>query len=48
MYRGLLSAHASVLPVASDAALRVICLPIYPDLHDSEIDLIIRQLACPL
>ena len=32
MYRGLPSAHRDNLPVASAAALQVLCLPIYPDL----------------
>ncbi|MDQ2947231.1 MAG: DegT/DnrJ/EryC1/StrS family aminotransferase, partial [Acidobacteriota bacterium] len=32
MYRGLTSAGRSNLPVAYNAAARVICLPIYPDL----------------
>lgn len=34
MYRGLPSAAVSNLPVASDTAAHVICLPIYPDLSD--------------
>lgn len=36
MYRGLSSAHRSNLPIAAEAASRVLCLPIYPAL--SEID----------
>jgi dTDP-4-amino-4,6-dideoxygalactose transaminase len=36
MYRGLPSARRSNLPVASDAADRVLCLPIYPRLLDEE------------
>jgi dTDP-4-amino-4,6-dideoxygalactose transaminase len=32
MYRGLSSSGPSNLPVATDAASRVLCLPIYPDL----------------
>ena len=32
MYRGLPSAHRDNLPVASAAALQILCLPIYPDL----------------
>ena len=43
MYRGLPSAQASDLPVASDAAARVICLPIYPDLQDADQDRVIGQ-----
>jgi dTDP-4-amino-4,6-dideoxygalactose transaminase len=37
MYRGLASARADNLPVAMDAARRVLCLPIYPDLSDDEL-----------
>ena len=37
MYRGLPSAQAGGLPVASEAAARVICLPIYPDLDDANL-----------
>jgi dTDP-4-amino-4,6-dideoxygalactose transaminase len=33
MYRGLPSAHRDNLPVASAAALKVMCLPIYPTLQ---------------
>ena len=32
MYRGLASAHAGNLPVAKNAAEKIICLPIYPEL----------------
>lgn len=46
MYRGLNSAQRDNLPVASDISLRVLCLPIYPDLelHELEniIDIIVR------
>ncbi|MDP2829656.1 MAG: DegT/DnrJ/EryC1/StrS family aminotransferase [Sulfuricellaceae bacterium] len=38
MYRGLPSAHRDNLPVATAAALQVLCLPIYPDLDMSVID----------
>ncbi len=37
MYRGLPSAHRDNLPVASAAAQKVLCLPIYPDLDDAQI-----------
>jgi dTDP-4-amino-4,6-dideoxygalactose transaminase len=37
MYRALPSARADNLPVAMDAARRVLCLPIYPDLTDDEL-----------
>jgi dTDP-4-amino-4,6-dideoxygalactose transaminase len=36
MYRGLPSANQNNLPVATDAALKVLCLPIYPDLTPDE------------
>lgn len=38
MYRGMPSAHRENLPVATDAALKVLCLPIYPGLtqYDQE------------
>ncbi|ESQ14392.1 MAG TPA: DegT/DnrJ/EryC1/StrS family aminotransferase [Chromatiaceae bacterium] len=42
MYRGLPSAQASDLPVASDAAARVICLPIYPNLQANDQDRVIE------
>lgn len=35
MYRGLPSAHRENLPVATQAAQQVLCLPIYPDLDMS-------------
>jgi len=36
MYRGLPSSAPSNLPVAADAAQRVLCLPIYPSLQSAE------------
>ena len=36
MYRGLASAHRSNLPVATDIASKVLCLPIYPSLLRDE------------
>ncbi|RQH06069.1 dTDP-4-amino-4,6-dideoxy-D-glucose aminotransferase VioA [Paraburkholderia dinghuensis] len=36
MYRGLASAQRSNLPVASEVALKVLCLPIYPELRDED------------
>ena len=44
MYRGLPSAQSTDLPVAADAAERVICLPIYPELHKADQVRIIEQL----
>jgi dTDP-4-amino-4,6-dideoxygalactose transaminase len=38
MYRGLPSAHRENLPVATSAALQVLCLPIYPDLEMEVVD----------
>jgi dTDP-4-amino-4,6-dideoxygalactose transaminase len=43
MYRGMPSARRENLPVASATALKVLCLPIYPNLTDAEID---RVLGC--
>lgn len=45
MYRGLASAHRDNLPVATAAALKVLCLPIYPDLNTSVVDKICRFIA---
>ena len=45
MYRNLLSAAKANLPVAHDIASRVICLPIYPDLTDVQVDAIIDFLG---
>ena len=45
MYRGLLSASRSNLPVASKAASEVICLPIYPDLSNEQVDYIIQVIV---
>lgn len=44
MYRGLPSARSSDLWVATDAATRVICLPIYPALEDAHQERIIELL----
>ena len=45
LYRDLPSAARSNLPVASKAASEVICLPIYPDLSDAQVDSVIQALA---
>ena len=37
MYRGLPSANRENLPVATDTARKVLCLPIYPRLSDEEV-----------
>ena len=44
MYRGLLSAHPDNLPVATRAALQVLCLPIYPNLGDEEVQRVLSVL----
>lgn len=41
MYRGLPSAMRDNLPVASDAALKVLCLPIYPALTENDLQRIV-------
>lgn len=45
MYRGLPSAARTLLPVASNAADRVLCLPIYPNLSDDDQARIILSIA---
>jgi dTDP-4-amino-4,6-dideoxygalactose transaminase len=45
MYRSLPSADSKNLPVATAAALQVLCLPIYPELELSVIDEITRFIA---
>lgn len=45
MYRGLPSAHPENLPVATCIATQVICLPIYPDLTDAEVETISALIA---
>lgn len=41
MYRGLPSSHRDNLPMATDAAYKVLCLPIYPDIDDNDLSRII-------
>lgn len=43
-YRGLESAAASNLPVAAKMADQVICLPIYADLSDADVERVIRTI----
>ena len=45
MYRGMPSAHRENLPVASAAAQKVICLPIYPNLTPEQLNLIVQVIA---
>jgi dTDP-4-amino-4,6-dideoxygalactose transaminase len=40
MYRNMPSAHPNNLPVAKDAARKVLCLPIYPALTMDEVNLV--------
>jgi len=47
MYSSLHSAHRENLPVANDAALQILCLPIYPDLEMSVVEEITRFIAEP-
>ena len=41
MYRGMPSAHKENLPMATIAAQKILCLPIYPKLTDSDLNRII-------
>lgn len=45
LYAGLPSAAPDRLPVANDAAARVLCLPIYPDLSVDEQDRVIEAIV---
>jgi dTDP-4-amino-4,6-dideoxygalactose transaminase len=45
MYRGMPSAAHSNLPVAKRVADQVICLPIYPDLSDEQINFISQLIS---
>ena len=45
MYRGLPSAHPANLPVATAVAQQVLCLPIYPDLTDEQIERVIALIT---
>jgi dTDP-4-amino-4,6-dideoxygalactose transaminase len=45
VYRGLPSASRSNLPVAADAADRVLCLPIYPALADADVERVADLIA---
>ena len=40
MYKGLPSAQPHLLPVARRMASQILCLPIYPDLSDAEVETI--------
>ncbi|MDG0026881.1 DegT/DnrJ/EryC1/StrS family aminotransferase [Trinickia sp. Y13] len=45
MYRGLPSASRDNLPVATEAALKVLCLPLYPALRDEQVERIAAIVA---
>jgi dTDP-4-amino-4,6-dideoxygalactose transaminase len=45
MYRGIPSAKRDNLPVATDVANKVLCLPIYPDLLDTQVIEIAKLIA---
>lgn len=44
MYRDTASADPANLPVANDAAARILCLPIYPDLADAQVERIVAAI----
>lgn len=48
MYRGMPSARRDNLPVASQIAEQILCLPIYPDLTDEDQERIIALLRQPV
>lgn len=45
MYRGLPSARRENLPVATDIAFKVLCLPIYPELTNDSLQRIVNLIA---
>ena len=45
MYQSLPSAHRNNLPEATVAAQKILCLPIYPDLKDEQIETIARLIS---
>jgi dTDP-4-amino-4,6-dideoxygalactose transaminase len=45
MYRGLPSACRDNLPVSTEAARRVLCLPIYPSLSNDNVERIVSIIA---
>lgn len=45
MYRGMPSAHRANLPVATAAAQKVLCLPIYPELAEHELQRITQLIT---
>ncbi len=47
MYRGLASAHPDLLPVASGAARKVLCLPMYPALSQEDLARVVQIIGQP-
>ena len=45
MYRGFQSAHRSNLPVATEIASKILCLPIYPNLTINDVCRIVQLIA---
>jgi len=45
MYRGLPSANRDNLPMATMAAEQILCLPIYPDLYDEDVERIVTLIS---
>ena len=45
MYRDMASARVANLPVANDAAARILCLPIYPDLTSAQVERILTAIC---
>jgi len=45
MYRGLSSAISANLPIAKAISREVICLPIYPDLNDNQVELTVSLVS---
>ncbi len=48
MYRGLPSAQRANLPVATELAERVLCIPIYPALADTDVETIVALIRNPV
>jgi dTDP-4-amino-4,6-dideoxygalactose transaminase len=48
MYRGLPSSNIGSLPVATDAASRVLCLPIYPSLTLEDVQRVVDLIVDPI
>jgi dTDP-4-amino-4,6-dideoxygalactose transaminase len=44
MYKGLPSSSQANLPIATDASRKILCLPIYPELSDGEVEFICKKI----